>query len=347
MDTWGLLSIRRVTAPNHLNGGILLEPLWYNRYINHNRNIITDTVIKQFCCLGITFVQDLFLVTSYESQFRSKRIFESLKLELREVSLPNHWREHLKSISGTDLGHTEFQVPELELYIDDSKAICFQSPPHRGIYKMILCSLCDHENYDPKVWCDILSFDVDDKCYFSNVYNCMLAKNECDLIWKIMHGAIPTGRFLQGCKFADSPDCKYCGDLDDLTHIFVKCTRLSQLFQLTQSIIRKLCPTIHKIPFMWYIIGIPPKTGLNSYVRHLGSWIFALAKISIVHSRFNKAMNSGTHCAVTLFKAKIVSRVNIEYHFAKFSDKVPYFCEKWNVNNAICRIINDDLIFDL
>ena len=58
-------------------------------------------------------------------------------------------------------------------------------------------------------------------------------------------------------------------------------------------------------------------------------------------------MNSGTHCAVTLFKAKIVSRVNIEYHFAEFSDKVPYFCEKWNVNNAICRIENGDLIFDL
>ena len=29
----------------------------------------------------------------------------------------------------------------------------------------------------------------------------MLTKNECDLIWKIMHGGIPTGRFFMGVNF--------------------------------------------------------------------------------------------------------------------------------------------------
>ena len=65
-----------------------------------------------------------------------------------------------------------------------------------------------------------------------------------DLIWKIMHGAIPTGRFLYWCTFLDFPYYNYCGDLDDLTHIFVTCSRLSGLFRLTQSLIRKLTPTI-------------------------------------------------------------------------------------------------------
>ena len=63
----------------------------------------------------------------------------------------------------------------------------------------------------------------------------MLKKNECDLIWKIRHGAIPTGGSLYGCKYSDSPNCNYCDELDDLTHIFVTCSRLSGLFQLTQS----------------------------------------------------------------------------------------------------------------
>ena len=48
---------------------------------------------------------------------------------------------------------------------------------------------CDYP--DPRVWCDILSFEVDRKVYFNNIYDCMLSKNQCDLIWKIMHGAIP------------------------------------------------------------------------------------------------------------------------------------------------------------
>ena len=51
-----------------------------------------------------------------------------------------------------------------------------------------------YDDHDPRVWCDILNFDR--KVYFNNIYDCMLTKNECDFIWKVRHGAIPTGRFL-------------------------------------------------------------------------------------------------------------------------------------------------------
>ena len=44
----------------------------------------------------------------------------------------------------------------------------------------------------------------------------------------------------------DSPNCKYSGEFDDLTNIFVTCSRLSGLLHLTQSLIRKLTPTIKK-----------------------------------------------------------------------------------------------------
>ena len=100
--------------------------------------------------------------------------------------------------------------------------------------------------------------------------------------------------------------------MDDLTHIFVTCSRLSGLFQLTQSIIRKLTPTIYKIPVWWYIISIPANAGLDVNVRRLCNWIYAQAKIAIVYSRFNKYKSSGTQCVVTLFKAKVISRVNVE-----------------------------------
>ena len=111
----------------------------------------------------------------------------------------------------------------------------------------------------------------------------MLSKNECDLIWKIRHGAIPTGRFLYGCKYSESSNCNYCGELDDLTHIFVTCNRLSELFLLTQSLIRKLTPTLDKFLF----VGIPASAGLDVNVSCLGNCIFAQTKIAIVYSRFN------------------------------------------------------------
>ena len=50
-------------------------------------------------------------------------------------------------------------------------------------------SLFSYDDHDPRVWCDILNFEVDRKVY-EIVYNIMCY--ECDLIWKIMHDAIPT-----------------------------------------------------------------------------------------------------------------------------------------------------------
>ena len=102
----------------------------------------------------------------------------------------------------------------------------------------------------------------------------------------------------------DSPNCNHCGELDDLTHICVTCSRLSGLFQLTQSLIHKLTPTIDKIYVWWYIIGIPASAGLHVNVRRLCNCIFAQAKIAIVSS------------------------VNVEYQFARFLNTVCNFVDR-------------------
>ena len=41
-----------------------------------------------------------------------------------------------------------------------------------------------------------------------------------------MHGAIPSGRFLYGCKYTDFPNYD---ELDWLTHMCVTCSLLSRL----------------------------------------------------------------------------------------------------------------------
>ena len=63
-----------------------------------------DTVIQQFISLGITQVKHLCEMKSYEPQFRSKMIFESLKREITASSLPQHWNDalHTSSCWGTD-----------------------------------------------------------------------------------------------------------------------------------------------------------------------------------------------------------------------------------------------------
>ena len=81
MNTWSLFSHQKVTPPSPVDG-IPFTLLWYNSYVAHNSNIITDTVIQLFISLGITQVKHLCEMKSYEPQFRSKRIFESLRREI-------------------------------------------------------------------------------------------------------------------------------------------------------------------------------------------------------------------------------------------------------------------------
>ena len=60
------------------------------------------------------------------------------------------------------------------------------------------------------------------------------------------------------------------------------------------------------------------------------------------NNNLNKNMISGTHCVVTLFKSKVISRVNVEYHFASYHNTVCNFVEKWNAYyNVLCKVKND------
>ena len=69
---------------------------------------------------------------SYEPQFRSKRIFESLKCEI--TSLPQHWNDavHTSSHWGTDavIKH----VTDIEISCEKSKLVSLRNPPRKGFY---------------------------------------------------------------------------------------------------------------------------------------------------------------------------------------------------------------------
>ena len=94
---------------------IPFEPLWYNSYVTHNRNVITDTVIQQFISLGITQVKHLCKMKSYEFQFRSKRIFESLKHEITVTSLPQYWNDVLHNSSCWETDSVIKHVIDIEI----------------------------------------------------------------------------------------------------------------------------------------------------------------------------------------------------------------------------------------
>ena len=113
-------------------------------------------------------------------------------------------------------------VTDIEISSKESKLVSLRNPQKKEFHMLVFAGLFPCNDYDLRVWCDILNFEVDRKVYFINIYNYMQTKNECYLIWKIRHGAIPTGRFMYGCRYSDSPNCNHCCELDDLPHILFR-----------------------------------------------------------------------------------------------------------------------------
>ena len=58
-------------------------------------------------------------------------------------------------------------------------------------------------------------------------------------------------------------------------------------------------------------------------------------------------MSSGTQCVVTLFKAKVISRVNVEHQFVRFQNTVCNFVERWNIYNVLGKVENDNIVINL
>ena len=85
-------------------------------------------------------------------------------------------------------------VTDIEISCEKYKLVSLRNPPKKGLYMLAFDYWFSYDDHDPRVWCDIQNFELDRKVYFNNIYDCMLTKNECDLIWKIRHGAIPTGK---------------------------------------------------------------------------------------------------------------------------------------------------------
>ena len=82
-------------------------------------------------------------------------------------------------------------------------------------------------------------------------------------------------------------------------------------------------------------------------MRRLCNWIFAQAKIAIVYRIFNKFRSSRTQCVLTLFKVNEIFRLNVEYQFARFQNTVCNFVEMWNTHKILCKVENDNIVFNL
>ena len=167
MITWSLFSHQKVTPPSPVDS-IPFEPLWYNSYVTNNSNIITDIVIQHFISFGITQVKHLCEMKSYEPQFRSEDfwIFETRNNRNIFTTTVEWCITHLLTL-GKDAAIKH--VTDIEISCDKSKLVSFRNPPNNGFYMLAFDYWFSYDDHEPRVWCDILNFEVDRKVYFNNI----------------------------------------------------------------------------------------------------------------------------------------------------------------------------------
>lgn len=155
-------------------------------------------------------------------------------------------------------------------------------------------------------------------------------KKSGDLQWQILHCALPTKVFLFKCKYAPSPLCTLCDELDTVFHVFCECCKLSPLFNLLYTMFRSLGIIFLKTGFIYG----------GRYSRHrqeictYSNFLVGQAKLAIWKA--DKMGSEGKEVnMVKLFKALVESRIRLKYEFYQMNGDLPMFEKKWCVNKGV------------
>ena len=295
--------------------------------------------------------QSSYNITSLYSYLHYNPIISIILLVINNVlypykCLPIQWQN---VINAGVIDDDVYEISNIQVWFEHDFVVDLNSFVKKDLYKLFLLHYNSDDSYNRLVWCDLLSFDVPQARYFENCYSPMLRQKECDLLWKILQGKIPTGQYLFNCKFVQSPNCIYCANknnVDDLMHIFFECDRLKPLFDCVYANIRKLLVD-ETIPLECYIIGLTRHRKKSVVYHHvnLANWMIAIAKVAIVQSRYNIFKGSGIHCALMLYKSKLKARLVTEFSYAMLTNQTDKFRRIWNCNNSLFTMKSNDLIF--
>ena len=87
--------------------------------------------------------------------------------------------------------------------------------------------MSDDDYVSSRVWNDLLN--LDEKPPFSKIYCKPVTKRDGDIQWRILHGALALWRRLGRMGYRETDICPFCGESEDIAHVFVYCPRLKIL----------------------------------------------------------------------------------------------------------------------
>uniref|UniRef100_H3BW47 Reverse transcriptase domain-containing protein n=1 Tax=Tetraodon nigroviridis TaxID=99883 RepID=H3BW47_TETNG len=129
-------------------------------------------------------------------------------------------------------------------------------------------------------------------------------------------------------------ECLFCGETETLAHLFVRCSRLSGLFELLKGFFHGFGEVFS---FDLFVFG-PQYCSRKRYVHTLINFLTANAKLAIWLTCKNKAQGAGSVEPAAALKGLLKARLRVEHTYHKMTSNMLTFIQIWAVGRVLCSV---------
>ena len=131
--------------------------------------------------------------------------------------------------------------------------------------------------------------EVDNTDIWLISYECVSEVKLIILQWKLLHNIYPTGTLLFKMKMRDDENCDMCGERDSLSHCFVQCPSVSEVWKMAEVYIFKLTNQTFKLDEKTIMVGLfDLNTKLGKKLKLIVNKVCLIGKFTISKYRVSK-----------------------------------------------------------
>lgn len=292
---------------------------------------------------------------------KSERLVSKLIEEIWNV-LPSVNRAYIERSWSMDLKDTEEEFPKIRvspvvleegveentdsiLSFDTPQLDCFESISKKAIYysSVKVTHQVSLKRIKVSKWPVLLGPDFLVRDRWRALYKPPIEKRTADLQWRLIHGAIATDRHVAHLNPAVGSECRFCGEQEDLEHLFLKCGRLQEFFIFLKDLFKEFGEDFSDRIF---IGGVKYRYSMRRMTCLL-NYLLGTAKLSIWKTRKNKGEQLGITDLEMMFRKLVGGRLKIEFAYYKLVNNEMFFCNIWCFKDILCVVFEGQLFLNI
>ena len=185
--------------------------------------------------------------------------------------------------------------------------------------------------------------------FWKLMYPPMVHNRIGDLNWKIAHRILPTALSLSRMTVYHTSNCRHCALTETIEHLLFNCRETQafwhQIKPFIENITDKQVTLTSSLVFFGYLRR--KNDPLTPSVTNLLNWLISMCRYAIHKSAVDFRLRNETIHPYTIFKLKVQSHLTQQYKLCKLQHTTYYFPLVWGIRDALVKIVDEKLIFNL